>query len=161
MIAAVRAALSGLLLAAMAGGAGDRALPVVIDYPRDGSIFPPEITPPQFLWRGGANGARWRIEISFSDGYPAIHTTSQGEPPRIGAIDPDCVADTNEAPRLTAQQAASHTWTPSPAIWAAIKKHSVAGPAAVAISGPASRASIRIRTSRDPVGPPSSIAMCR
>ena len=45
--------------------------------------------------------AFWRIDVSFGDGPAAIHATSKGERLRIGKIDPDCVADTNEPPRLT------------------------------------------------------------
>jgi tetratricopeptide (TPR) repeat protein len=136
---------------------------IAIDYPEDGSIFPPEIGPPAFLWRDRAPGvASWRIDISFADGAPAIHTTSKGERPRIGPIDPACVADTNEPPKLNPRMAASHSWTPDRATWAAIKKHSVAGAAIVTIAGfrgadpgvAVSRGSARIRTSKDPVGAP-------
>jgi hypothetical protein len=35
---------------------------VTIDYPLNGSIFPPEITPPTFIWRDAAQTAdHWRI----------------------------------------------------------------------------------------------------
>jgi tetratricopeptide (TPR) repeat protein len=144
-------------------GTGRLAGTVTIDYPEDGSIFPPEITPPVFLWRDSAKTATWwRIDVSFADGSAGIHATSKGEPPRIGKIDPDCVANTNEPPRLTPQQAAAHTWIPDRLTWAAIKKHSVASAAVVTISGfrgvspsgPVSRGSVTIRTSQDPVGAP-------
>ncbi len=154
----MRIGLTGIVLVVMAfsaGSAGDGPASIIIDYPQDGSIFPPEIAPPTFLWRdSGQTAALWRIDISFADGSPAIHTTSAGARMRIGKIDPDCVSDTNEPPKLTAEQAAAHTWAPSPAVWTAIKKHSVAGAAAVAISGLGSRASIRIRTSPDAAGAP-------
>lgn len=128
---------------------------VTIDYPREGSIFPPEFAPPTFTWHDGDRAsARWRIDISFADGSAAIHTTSRGQPPRIGEIDPDCVADTNEAPKLTAEEAAAHTWMPDRAMWEAIKRHSVAGAATVTISSAGGRAGVRIRTSRDPAGAP-------
>ena len=100
---------------------------IAIDYPEAGSIFPPEITPPTFLWRDSAPTARaWHVDVSFADGSAAIHATSSGEHMRIGRIDPDCVADTNEPPKLTPQQAAAHSWIPDPAMWQAIKQHSVA-----------------------------------
>ena len=155
-----RRLLFGIAVLAIAAGrrsdeAHGQAAGVTIDYPEDGSIFPPEITPPTFRWRDGAQGViSWRIEISFGDGSPPICTTSAGEAPRIGRIDPDCIAETNELPRLTAQEAGAHTWAPAAAMWTAIKKHSVTSYATIAISGPNSRASIRIRTSRDPVGAP-------
>jgi len=143
-----------------AGSGRAPAAGIVIDYPEDGSIFPPEITPPAFLFRDGSSGASsWTVDISFGDGSPGIRTTTRGEPMRIGPIDPECVSSTNEIPKLTPQQAATHTWTPDAQLWAQIKRHSRAAPATVTISGAGaagerSRASVRIRTSEDPVGAP-------
>src|SRR5580704_15330555 len=78
--------------------------PISIDYPEDGSIFPPGITPPAFLWRDAA-GTSWGIDISFADRSAPIHTTSKGERMQLGPIDPDCVSDSNAPPKLTPQQA--------------------------------------------------------
>ena len=145
------------------GAAASPPAAIVIDYPEAGSIFPPEITPPTFLWRDSAQTARaWRVDVSFADGSPAIHAVSKGEHLRIGRIDPDCVADTNEPPRLTPKQAAARTWTPDRSTWEFIKKHSVAGAATVTITGfpnasmdrAVSRGHVVIRTSKDPVGAP-------
>ena len=109
---------------------------VIIDYPEEGSIFPPEITAPTFLWRDTAGNARtWLIEVTFAGGAPSIRVPSAGERLRIGEIDPRCVSGSNEPPRLTPQQAAAHTWIPDAAVWTAIKQHSVAHPATVTISG--------------------------
>jgi tetratricopeptide (TPR) repeat protein len=133
---------------------------ITIDYPGDGSIFPPEITAPTFLWRDPAKAATaWRIDIAFGGAPAALHIVSRGPRLRIGKIDPDCVAVTNQPPRLTPLQAAAHTWTPDTATWDAIKKRSVAGAATVTITGLAgaaevSRGRVRIRTSKDPVGAP-------
>jgi tetratricopeptide (TPR) repeat protein len=140
----------GLLLVGIAPAA------IRIDYPEDGSIFPPEITPPTFLWRDAAKAiTEWRITISFADGSPAIHVASRGPRMRIGPIDPDCVAETNKPPALTPEQAAAHTWTPAAALWESIKKRSVAAPATVTITSLAgSRGRTTFRTSRDPVGAP-------
>jgi tetratricopeptide (TPR) repeat protein len=153
-----------MALAASASDGGEgRPAAITIDYPAEGSIFPPEITPPAFLWRDGLKGvALWRIDVSFGDGAAAIHTTSLGARPRIGWIDPDCVADTNQPPKLTPQMAAAHSWTPDPAAWQAIKRHSVARPATVIITGfggdapekVVSRGKVTLRTSPDPVGAP-------
>src|ERR1035438_10622383 len=79
--------LPGLLMALAAsasdGGEG-RPAAITIDYPAEGSIFPPEITPPAFLWRDGLKGvALWRIDVSFGDGAAGVHTTSLGARPRI------------------------------------------------------------------------------
>ena len=136
---------------------------ITIDYPEDRSIFPPEITSPTFIWHDGEKAAvTWRIDISFGDGAAEIHAVARGERMRIGRIDPDCVAETNERPKLTPSQAAARTWTPPAAMWESIKKHSVAGPATVTITGfdstkmdhADSLGRITIQTSRDPVGAP-------
>jgi hypothetical protein len=93
---------------------GSSALvPVIVDYPEEGSLFPPEFTAPTFLFRDAAETARaWRIDVAFSDGAPEIHAKSPGDPMRVGDLDPRCVSDTNQPPRLTAQQAADRTWVP-------------------------------------------------
>ena len=136
---------------------------VTIDYPEEGSIFPPEITAPAFLWRDTAESAkRWRIDITFGDGSAAIHAESPGQRLRIGEIDPRTVAATNELPKLSPQLAAAWTWTPDAETWSAIKRHSVKRPATVTITGLSDRdpnravsaGSVHIQTSSDPVGAP-------
>ncbi len=130
-----------------------------IDYPENGSIFPPGITPPTFLWRDAA-GTSWSIDVTFAGKALPIHALSKGEHMKLGAIDPDCVADSNEPPKLTLQQAATWTWTPDKDIWAAIQANSVAQPATVVITGyregtiAFSQARITLTTSADPVGAP-------
>ena len=139
---------------------GVRAAKIVIDYPEDGSIFPPEITPPTFLFRdSGSEASFWTVDISFDDGTPGIHAVTRGAPMQVGPIDPECVSSTNEIPKLTPQQAVTRTWTPDGPLWARIKQHSCAAPATVTISAGGAAAersscSVRIRTSRDPVGAP-------
>jgi hypothetical protein len=134
-------------------------LPISIDYPEDGSIFPPGITPPTFLWRDAA-GTSWSIDIAFAGTAPAIHAVSKGKRMRLGPIDADCVADSNEPPKLTLQQAAAWTWTPDAATWIAIQSNSVAQPATVVITGyrdggvAFSQARMELATSPDPVGAP-------
>ena len=79
-------------------GTGPRR--IVIDYPEDGSLFPPEIAPPAFLWRDAQkNAAAWRIDVSLADGSPPIRTAAPGRHLQIGRIDPDCVSPTNELPK--------------------------------------------------------------
>jgi Flp pilus assembly protein TadD/Tol biopolymer transport system component len=136
---------------------------ITLDYPLDGSIFPPEITPPTFIWRDAAeNVTHWRIDIAFADGSAGMHVESAGERLAIGEIDQRCVSSTNELPKLTPEQAAAHTWIPEAGVWEAIKKHSVAGVATVTVSGfskqdarhAMSSGRVTIFTSRDPVGAP-------
>jgi hypothetical protein len=53
---------------------------VTVDYPEEGAVFPPEIAAPTFLWRDASQNARaWLIEVTFSDGSPAIRVESAGQ----------------------------------------------------------------------------------
>jgi tetratricopeptide (TPR) repeat protein len=136
---------------------------ITIDYPMEGSIFPPEITPPTFIWRDDAeNASHWRIDITFGDGTGRMHVQSAGERMAIGEIDPRCISSTNELPKLTPEQAAAHTWVPDAAVWQEIKEHSVESAAIVTIIGFSQRddrhavssGRVTISTSKDPVGAP-------
>src|SRR5512133_938378 len=95
---------------------------ITVDYPLEGSVFPPDFAAPTFLWRDAdAKAAAWSIDIAFAGGGAApIRVTSQGERMRVGEIDPRCVSNTNRPPELTPEQAAAHTWIPDGATWAAI-----------------------------------------
>jgi Flp pilus assembly protein TadD len=135
---------------------------ITIDYPQQGSIFPPEITPPAFLWRDPVEGvAVWRIEIKFAGGAP-VRAESRGERLPIGEIDPRAVSETNQPPQWNPQIAAAHSWTPAIEMWETIKRRSVQRPATVTITGyreekskqAVSRGEITIQTSKDPVGAP-------
>ena len=70
---------------------------ITVDYPAEGSVFPPEFPAPTFLWRDASKNANtWTIELaSGGAAQPAIRATSQGERLRIGEIDPRCVGPTN------------------------------------------------------------------
>ncbi len=100
-----------------------------IKYPLDETLFPPEIVAPTFVWSDDTKGvARWEVLLRF-DG--------EGDVLRFAAAEP--------------------SWRPSEADWAEIKRRSVQRDAEVAIVGvgageqAASSASVRIRTSTDPV----------
>jgi len=132
---------------------------ISIDYPEDGSVFPPGITPPQFLWRDAA-GKSWSIDFSFADKTPAIHILAKAERMHVGTIDPDCVSNPDDLPKLTVQQAATWTWTPDAATWSAIQSTAAGQPITVTITGyregqvAFSQSRIAISTSPDPVGAP-------
>jgi hypothetical protein len=152
--------IAGFSATVYAAQDSQRALsPISFDYPEDGSIFPPGITPPTFLWRDAA-GTSWSIDITFAGDATPIHAESKGERMHLGPIDPDTVADSNSPPKLTLQQAASWTWTPDTATWATIQSHSAGHPATVVITGyrdghvAFSQAQIHLTTSIDPVGAP-------
>jgi len=145
---------------AISSGDAKRGLwPISIDYPLDGSIFPPGITPPTFLWRDAA-GDSWQIDIAFADNSASIHVQPKAERMQVGTIDPECISNTNELPRLTPQQAASWTWTPDAGTWKAIQAHTSDSPATLTITGyssargASSQGRISLTTSADPVGAP-------
>jgi Flp pilus assembly protein TadD len=138
------AATTGLLLAAVlalgACGRSPEPAPVAfpaapdgrveIEYPLDETLFPPEIVAPTFTWSDETDGvATWQVLLRFD-----------GE---------------DEVMRYTT---AAPSWRPPEADWAEIKRRSTGRDAQVAIVGldgkaqAASSASIRIRTSEDPVG---------
>jgi tetratricopeptide (TPR) repeat protein len=145
-----------LVWALLAVAPAQQAPPIVIDYPEEGSIFPPDFAPPTFLWRDSQAATNaWELEIGFADGAPAIRLTSRGEPMSAGEIDPRCVAVTNQLPTLTPEQAAAHTWKPDPATWSLIKQRSADHPATVTITGTSgARGQVRISTAKEPVGAP-------
>jgi Flp pilus assembly protein TadD len=136
---------------------------LTIDYPLSGSIFPPEITPPTFIWHDdAATAGLWRIAITFADGSSEMRFESRGDGMKIGEIDQRCISVNNELPKLTREQAAAHTWTPDAEAWEKIKRHSAVGPAQVIITGfsqdnlqhALSSGQASIETSKDPVGAP-------
>jgi tetratricopeptide (TPR) repeat protein len=101
-----------------------------ITYPLDETLFPPEIVAPTFVWNDSTEGvARWVVLLRFDPGDELL---------RFPTAEP--------------------RWRPSEEDWAEIKRRSVARAAEVAVVGvgpraeAASSASLRIRTSMDPVG---------
>ena len=144
-------------------GAKDLPANIIIDYPLNGSVFPPDMEAPRFEWRDPIHEAiEWRIEIHFSDGAPSLRAVSNGEGVKLGEIDPSCISSNNKLPTLTPEESAAHTWKPDEATWAAIRKDAVSGSATITIRGFAngsggpelSRGSLQLAVSRDPVGAP-------
>ena len=137
------------------------AAPILIDFPEPGSIFPPDITPPTFLWRETTGGAiAWRVEVLFGERGGRVKENSPGEKPRVGEIDASLVGYV--PPTLTAEQEAQHTWKPGRDLWEKIKKQSQKHPATLVITGfrdarltqPVSSGRSTFETSMDPVGAP-------
>jgi tetratricopeptide (TPR) repeat protein len=134
---------------------------ISIDYPAEGSIFPPDIAAPTFLWRDAdASAALWRIEFSLPGRKDKLEIVSSGALLQVGESDPECVGAV--PPSLTAEQAAAHTWKPDAPIWEALKKGSSQAPVTVTIRGfrtphdrqPVSMGRVTISTSKDAVGAP-------
>ena len=144
-----------------ADGGDDLAL-VTIDYPEDGSLFPPDLAPPTVLWHDDSAADAWRFEVLFQDGSPSLAFPVPGGAPPQGEIDPRCIAATNEIYQPTPYQASAESHKPTPEAWATILRHSAGRPASVTISGyraeePSvviSRGKTTWTTSKDPVGAP-------
>lgn len=69
LIVASVALVSGAVIRAEPGtdsAAGSNISRISVDYPTNGSVFPPDITAPTFLWHDhGEAATKWVIEISF------------------------------------------------------------------------------------------------
>ncbi|RPJ60540.1 MAG: hypothetical protein EHM23_10000, partial [Acidobacteria bacterium] len=134
---------------------------ITIDYPLQGSVFPPDMAPPTFLWRDSkpTSAGPWLIDIDFPDHSPGLRQETSGPPLQIGEIDPRCISDTNELPKLTPEQNGTRTWTPDTQTWERIKKQALGKVATVTIRRlydpvPSDFGQVTIRVSRDPVGAP-------
>jgi tetratricopeptide (TPR) repeat protein len=131
-----------------------------IDVPLNGTVYPPDIIPPQFQWRDdNATATIWRVEIVFGDRAKPIRAWSS-EKMHLGPLDESLKGYV--PPTLTPEEAVAHVWRPDPKTWEEIKKHSVSAPATVIISGfasqkdkvPVSHQQATMQTSRDPVVAP-------
>jgi tetratricopeptide (TPR) repeat protein len=132
-----------------------------VDYPKEGSLFPPDIIAPTFQWRDeDGQATAWRIDVTFADRSHAIQTWATGEKMKLRDLDTSLSGYV--PPTLTPEEEAARIWRPDSKTWANIKKHSVRGPATVTITGyrsqtapePISRGQVDIQTSEDPVGAP-------
>src|ERR1700727_2583746 len=62
---------------------------ITIDYPLNGSVFPPEITPPTLMWHVPSPSAtRWVIQVSFVPPTQPLRIDAKGEWMQQSAIDP-------------------------------------------------------------------------
>jgi tetratricopeptide (TPR) repeat protein len=119
-------------IAAAVPPAGAAAAPLRITYPQEGTLFPPDIVAPTFVWKDDTAGVhRWHVVVRDDAGAEILRE----------AVD---------APR----------WRPSKERWAEIKRRSAERDAEVIVAGVGearratimSSARVRIRTSKDPVG---------
>ena len=185
VLAAAASAISVLLIcgAALHSPSGAALAPphnqpakITIKYPLEGSIFPPEITPPNFLWLDPTDHAptnqaptnqaptgqaptdsakHWVIQVAFAGHSQGIRLEVPGDHLQLGKIDPEA----GPPIELTPEQAALRAWRPDPETWTKIKQLSQKSPATITISGfadgdaktPVSTAQVHIATSTDPV----------
>ncbi len=107
---------------------------LTVQYPLDGTLFPPDICAPTFRWKDDNGDCdTWLVSIEFEGGAERINTFAR-----------------------------QSDWTPDPALWETIKKQSVQKRAKATIIGVngkspkeiLSASRISIKTSADPVGAP-------
>jgi hypothetical protein len=106
---------------------------IAVGQPLDGTLFPPEMVPPNFFWEDSSAARAWLVRIEFADGRPGVQVVTR-------------------RPR----------WTPAARDWGDIKQRSLEQPARVLVLGVGpgrpvqvlSRAQLSFRTSKDPVGAP-------
>lgn len=155
--------LAGKRLAASPNSASPAGEPaaITIDYPLDGSVFPPEITPPTFVWRDASTSAkRWLIEFTFADHADGFRFESAGYAPQITEIDDRAGSGEGMTP-WAPEELSKRTWRPDAATWAKVKSRSLKA-ATITITGfsnddaqrPVSHGVVTISTSTDPVGAP-------
>ena len=159
--ALMRTVLALLLLAVSAPA--QPAGRITIDYPLEGSVFPPDFAPPTFLFRDSApSNTAWRVIVEFGDGGPPVRLDAQVRWLEPGEIDYRAVADTNEIPRVPADRANTRTWRPDRPLWEEIKRRTIEKPARILLEGysplepdrTVSTGSVTLRASKDPVGAP-------
>jgi tetratricopeptide (TPR) repeat protein len=138
-----------------------QATKITIDYPLQGSVFPPEITPPTFLWRDvNESAVRWIVEVTFAGRSERLRVDVPGAHLKVGEIDTKA-GSSDELSQLTPQQMSTRTWRPDSETWEKIKRLSVKSAATIAITGlgkdselPISKGNVTISTSQDLVGAP-------
>src|ERR1035438_4247313 len=97
---------------------------ITIDLPVNGTIYPPDVIPPQFAWRDDNPAVTvWRIEVVLGQHARSIRVWSNGENMQLSPVDFSLVGYV--PPELTPEQAAAHTWRPDSKTWNEIKQHSV------------------------------------
>jgi len=140
-----------LLLAALAAVRLAPA-PAVLHFvePLDEAVFPPEFPAPLLVWSDPASSPSYHLEVT-AGGRSLARLDLPAQPLRLPDIDPRAVAETNRPPQV---DATLRSYRPAPALWAEIKRLSLDEPAVVTLSAAGETATLRVRTSRDPVGAP-------
>lgn len=134
-----------------------------IEYPLDGSLFPPEFQPPAFIWRElSSQAAAWRLSFEFQDGRGALRVDPKPARPSFGETDPRVETAASAVEEFNSRMAGAWAWTPDASVWSEIKRRSVDHPVRVILTAfsdskrrnRVAEAAVSIQTSRDPVGAP-------
>lgn len=139
----------------------DSSVPrLIVDYPLDHSVFPPEIVAPDFRFLDREKDVeRWLIHIDLTPDGGQLFVLTDADPGRKpSVIDERCVTDSNVS-KPTARENAVRQWTPDEATWQMIKAASVERDVMVTIYGLSenlrrvvSEGQVAIRTSGDALG---------
>jgi len=160
---AQRDALLKVLRAAAA--AANPAAAVKIDYPFPGSLFPPDMIPPAFLFHDGAAAAGlWFIDITVAGGSGRASVLTDGRRPKP-EMDARCGIPAGY--REPEYQATARSWTPDTGTWESLVRQpekditvTFFGLAGGDLANPGagisllSRGTVVLRISEDPVGAP-------
>ena len=133
---------------------------ILVDWPINGTVYPPEIIPPQFAWRDNNPVSMvWRIQITFEKARP-MRFWANGERLKVGELDESLIGYV--PPTFTPEELQMHSWRPDAKAWEEIKKRSAASKATFTVSGFATekdRVAMTVgttyfSTSKDPVAAP-------
>jgi FOG: TPR repeat len=137
--------------------------PDTIDYPFEGSIFPPDIVAPTILWHGQpVDSGIWMMAISFDSSAACIYTLTDGRRIETNRLDSECIRDNNHWEE-SAYRKSARAWTPDSGLWTMIREKSRERAAHIGLYGIAqapdgrrvvSHCTLTIQTSKDPVGAP-------
>ena len=95
------------------------AASVSFDYPFSGSVFPPDMCSPTFLFHDAdARATQWLVSVSIPGRSGALYILTHGRQPEK-IIDPLTAADVNKWEEPASQRTA-RAWTPSERVWALI-----------------------------------------
>jgi tetratricopeptide (TPR) repeat protein len=143
---------------------GFSAIPgIVVAYPFEGTVFPPEIVAPTFRWDDrSADAVLWMAAIAFDSSSTRIYAIAPGRAELPGPLDSACIRDNNRFEEPP-ERARLHAWTPDSAVWRLIKDKSSGCRAHIDLYGIAMRqgrnrivshGNMTFTTSKDPVGAP-------
>ncbi|MBN1508557.1 MAG: PD40 domain-containing protein [Sedimentisphaerales bacterium] len=147
-----------------AAAAGGDSLPLVIDYPLDQAVFPPDMAAPTFVWTDPAPKAdTWLIDVAGTDTNDHLHILTQGAtPPRAHDDDPRTASAAAIAYSPPAPASPLRRWRPDERTWERVRRLSGGSGTTVTIIGLCSdepgrilsRESMRFSVSPDAVGAP-------
>ena len=142
----------------------DPGLPVVtIDYPLEGTVFPPDLAPPTFQWHTATDAPTadaWLVSIELEQGGTRLGVLVSGTLPDA-ELDTRLLTGPSRASPPPERLPSARGWQLPPAIWSFLQAQSAGSSARITIIGLSkssdaaiSRGAATMTTARDPVGAP-------